>query len=467
MKKFLMKRHSIAVKVSLTIALLLTTTLGLLWVILQSNLENLLNTQIDAFGDSLTRQVANASGEFILAEDMLALNVMVNKLSQDPNIAYAAIYSKDNRLLAPTGSVEPGFYEQQFYTAPIYFKDLVGGSVGKEVIVGKAQVALNKEPISDAVRQSMTLMGLATSLMLVLSLVITIALARNLTRPVLRIKDGTDAITSGKLDYRINEDRKDEIGDLIASFNQMARNLEEKKQVEEAFSRFVSDDVADSILSNLNMPRMPDSYVDASVLFVDIVGFTTMCENRKPQDVGKLLNYYFFYIHQACKLYNGTVDKYTGDGAMVLFGVPQEDLKHSFHAICAAQLFINILHNLNKLREAKNLPVAHFRLGLHSGSMLAGAIGSLERMQYTVIGDTVNVSARLCAESDMNKLLIGDSVMADNLVRKAVIVESPRAMQVKGRTKSLQTYIVSELKGNYQQLIERQTAHILSLKVDA
>ena len=459
-KALLQKRYSIAVKVSLTIALLLSITLGLLWVILQTHLESLLNNQINAFGKSITQQIANASGEMILADDLLSLNVIVNNLVSDPNIAHAAIYGNEDRLLAEsTQQNRPNqIISKHFYTTPIFFE---------EVEIGEARITLDREPISRNVRHTMTLIGFATLLMLMSSCAITIALGKNLTRPVLRLKTGTKAITSGKLDYRINEDRKDEIGDLIRSFNHMAHNLEEKKKVEQAFSRFVSNDVADSILSNLSMPRMPDAYVTASVLFVDIVGFTTMCEKMPPQEVGKLLNNYFFYIHQACKLYNGTVDKYTGDGAMVLFGVPQEDPQHSYHAVCAAQLFIAVLERLNEKRRELNLPTAQFHLGLHSGSMLAGAIGSLERMQYTVIGDAVNVSARLCAESPDNTLIIGDTVMADDAVRRAVITEPAVSMPIRGRQSSIDTYEVKHLRPNHQEFIERQLAHILSLKVDA
>src|SRR5512142_121347 len=116
--------------------------------------------------------------------------------------------------------------------------------------------------------------------------------------------------------------------------------------------------------------------VEATVLFADIAGFTSLSENMHPEEVSALLNEYFSCIAQAAHAFHGHVDKYIGDCAMLLFGVPAEDDDHVFHATACAVVIQRAIHTLNQRREADGLVPVHFRIGINNGVMLAGNMGS-------------------------------------------------------------------------------------------
>src|SRR5690606_36658815 len=126
-----------------------------------------------------------------------------------------------------------------------------------------------------------------------------------------------------------------------------------------------------------------------------IVGFTGMAEGMNPEEVANLLNRYFAQIVIACEMNQGMVDKYIGDCAMLVFGVPQADPEHFFHVITCALAIQRLVTMENEQRETRGQAPVRFRLGLNSGSMLAGNMGAHERMEYTVVGDSVNLASRL------------------------------------------------------------------------
>ena len=121
----------------------------------------------------------------------------------------------------------------------------------------------------------------------------------------------------------------------------MAAGLLQKSQVEEVFSRYVSKNVADKVLANLDEVRLGSQHLEATVLFADIVGFTSIAEGLQPSQVSDLLNEYFSYISVACKLYHGTIDKFIGDCAMLIFGLGDDRL-HRYHAVACALLIPKI-----------------------------------------------------------------------------------------------------------------------------
>jgi len=460
----------IAYKLAATVSLLLAITLGLLWLILDTNLDHLLRKQTDDFGHSMVQRVADSSAELILTDDLLSLSVMLGNLVEDPNILSAAIYDVENKLIAEAGSpITPHLTIAGEFKPNDALKEtgIYSESVTvQDVVAGHARVMLDKTPITQTIRQIIKVISVATIGMVAIGICCALALARHFTHPIRQLTRGAQAISKGHYKYRVETDRHDELGILINNFNEMAKGLHERHQIEQTFSRFMAPHVAKDILSDLDRPRVPSEYVNASILFLDIVSFTALCSSMRPQEVAELLNQYYFYIHQASKLYNGTVDKFIGDGAMIVFGAPQRDEDHRFHAICCAQLFLGLIKEINKQRQQEQLPTIQFRLGLHCGDVLSGVIGSMERMEYTVVGDTVNLAAHLCEEGEAGKLLITDDVYQYANINKRILASDPLHRMIQGKSEPITTYEVIGVRASYQSLIDRQVEQLMSMEMD-
>ena len=454
----------VAQKIALIFVLLTSITLSVLWVSTYFNLSSLLKSQTDSLGNAITTQSAHSAAELLLADDLLSLNVIAAKLAADENVDFALFFNSKGELLAASPNTPENkrklatfknriqHDQSNYYVEPIIFQNL---------IVGYAQVSLNNEAISQTFDNSLYGMTVATFSVLILAIILAIFVGRNITKPLKQLIEATDRIANGDFETRIPGRKKDELGILIDHFNSMASGLKEREQIKSTFSQYVSPNIANNILANLGQARLPSKYVNASVLFVDIAGFTSMCEQMSPMQVEQLLNDYYELILKASRLYDGTVDKYMGDGAMILFGAPENDPDHSFHSVCCALLLLRLVEQLNSERSRYNSPVIQFKLGIHCGEMLAGAIGSKGHLQYTVVGNAVNVASRLCNAASAGELIISDSVHNEvssdsQHSEEKLSLDAPRLLSLKGKSHPVQTFVVKGVSPQYQTLIDKQ-----------
>lgn len=170
----------------------------------------------------------------------------------------------------------------------------------------------------------------------------------------------------------------------------------EKRKMKLLFGRFVSKDVYTQLVNNPEMAKLGGARRDMSVLFSDIRGFTTLTEAGQPEDVVHMLNEYFTRMVEIVFRHQGTVDKFVGDMVMALFGAPLDDPDHADHAVSTALDMIEELHRLNaEWKAAGRLANLDIGIGVNTGPMIAGNIGSNQIMSYTVIGDAVNLGSRL------------------------------------------------------------------------
>jgi len=169
----------------------------------------------------------------------------------------------------------------------------------------------------------------------------------------------------------------------------------EKRKVSRLFGRYVSKDVYAQLMANPEQATLGGSRRDMSVLFSDIRGFTTVTEKGQPEALVHQLNEYFTRMVEVVFRHGGTVDKFVGDMVMALFGAPLEDPHHAEHAVATAVDMIHELGELNRAWAEKGLKQLDIGIGVNSGDMIAGNIGSSSIMSYTVIGDNVNLGSRL------------------------------------------------------------------------
>ena len=264
---------------------------------------------------------------------------------------------------------------------------------------GSAVAALGVDVAADAVGvelRSVLYAGLvALAAALVLAGAIALWLSRRVSGPLYELRRVVTAIGGGDLDARVVIHSRDEFGQVGDAVNQMAAGLRERAALKSAFARYVSQHVMESILDNGEAPVVAGTRKKVTVLFSDIRGFTTLARAMRPEEVVSLLNEYFERMIDVVFRHHGMLDKLLGDGLMAVFGAPLDDAEQEAHAVRAALAMQDELVVLCDKWEAEGRPRIRVGIGIHTGDAIVGNVGSSQRMEYTAIGDTVNVASRL------------------------------------------------------------------------
>ena len=185
----------------------------------------------------------------------------------------------------------------------------------------------------------------------------------------------------------------DELEDLAEGFNRMVDGLQERDKLRATMGKYMTAQVMSHVLAN--EIELGGKALEVTILFCDLRDFTTLSENKTPHDVVALLNEYFTEMVEVIHDQGGVVDKYIGDNIMAVFGAPVSRPDDAIHAVGAAVRMRAALAALNVRFAERGLAQLRFGIGLHTGEVVAGNIGSPQRMEYTVIGDAVNLASRL------------------------------------------------------------------------
>lgn len=251
--------------------------------------------------------------------------------------------------------------------------------------------------------------GVATTV----SLELTLLLTRSVMQPIGDLQRATDQVRDGNLEAAVPVTTADEIGELAASFNDMVGGLRERERIRDAFGTYLDRDVAEHILSDGFAEG--GEVVVVSVLFCDVRDFTAFAESAEAKEVVACLNALFEVVVPVISAQSGHVDKFEGDGLMAVFGAPEAVPDHADRALRAA-LEINRLVN----GEGEG-GVFRVGLGLNTGKVVAGSIGGGGRLNFSVIGDAVNVAARVEAETR----LTGDDLLLTAATRERLAEDYP------------------------------------------
>jgi adenylate cyclase len=457
----------VAWKLGLSISLLITLAMTVLGTTLINSQMEHMRAQADGYGRAIAGQLADTAREPMLADDHFTLKVLVNNLVGNHTLRGAALFSPEGEVLDSAGHI-PGQAKPSKVKAPrrwqadqtpmtTYYTPVDV----REMTAGYAAVTLSARPIEQAQQTVRDTVVTATLIMITFAIIAAFLAGRRLSRPLHHLLQAADAIGSGDLHYRIPERRNDEIGLLIDSYNKMASGLLEKSQVERVLSRFVSPSVARQMMADLQQVKLGGRDVQATVLFADIVGFTELSEQMEPDEVAELLNAYFDAITMAATFYRGTIDKYMGDCAMVVFGVPESDPEHLYHGLCCAIMIQRLVNQLNEERHDRGLPTVRFRIGLNSGHMLAGNLGSRDRMQYTVVGDAVNLASRLSNLAESGQIILPETILQNPNVVSRVRYRRSGHLEVRGKSEPVATYQLDGVHPQSEALMEQRVREVV------
>ena len=230
----------------------------------------------------------------------------------------------------------------------------------------------------------------------------------------------------------------------VAFTIQRGKLIEEMRQnavIRDNLSRIISPHLINDVMSGKIELQKSGRLTNSTVLFADIRGFTHMTEQSTPEDIVKMLNAFFERMVECIFRHEGALDKFVGDEVMAFWGVSLCLEDHSKRAVQCALDMMQALAALNEAREAENLPPLHIGIGIATGPMIAGYMGSTQAMSYTIIGDTVNLGARLCAAAHPGEILINDAAWKN--VKEDVPCLALPPMMVKGKQDSVHIYRVN------------------------
>jgi class 3 adenylate cyclase len=287
--------------------------------------------------------------------------------------------------------------------------------------------------------------GFATLLILWFLL---LRLTKKITEPLATLSSCLGHVKHAEWDLiklpKIKHNPKDEIYQLVSSFQDMIEGMKEKQKMSGLLNKVVSKEIANEILKGEVHLGGEERVV--TMLFTDIRGFTKMTQNMAPHDVIDLLNTCMTKLSKVIEDNKGVIDKYLGDGIMALYGAPISYKDSALCAVISAMEMLRVIHEWNQERKEKGLPLLDIGIGIHTGSVCAGNMGASHRLNYTVIGSHVNMASRLCYASGPGEILISADTYKEPCVELNIEVEDKGFVSFKGFDEKKQVYRVKGLK---------------------
>ncbi|MEM8498407.1 MAG: adenylate/guanylate cyclase domain-containing protein [Pseudomonadota bacterium] len=473
-----MPRIPIALKLALSISVLVILGIALLTVVLLNNQSRLVSAHSYDYSTLITEQLANNAVEPLFTDETYQLQALTKKIAANERILGAGIFDLDGLLVANDGMLpdrdellfdkpyqelqmsvpddrkRPRVETLSIHIEPIRFKGVTAGYA----VASYSQAAL----LRSSQKSLVWVAGISGSLLLAICALIYL-LSRRLTGPLHQLVAASNNIRNGKFSP-ITTQRQDEFGQLINAINEMGTGLNRKNQLEDLMEQMLTKGVASEVIDQLDTIRDGGQQVNATVLFADIVGFTHISEQLSPREVSELLNEYFNHLEACAKAYFGTIDKFIGDCAMVVFGAPKEDPQHEFHAVACAVLMQKLINRLNQKRLDDGEFAVELRIGVNSGQMLAGLLGSNNRLEYTVVGDSVNLASRLSNEARSGQIIIEEGLYERVSQHKTLQVEPQRQIRVRGKAEPITIYNVLDVDQINPFVMENLIQDVLSMQ---
>jgi adenylate cyclase len=268
-----------------------------------------------------------------------------------------------------------------------------------------------------------------------LSFELTLLVAKSVLGPVDDLIEATERVKRGGLDARVPLTSADEVGKLAGSFNEMMQGLAEREALREAFGSYVDPEVAERVLEEGELIEAQER--DVTVMFVDIRDFTSLAERSSPDEIVALLTDFFELVVPLVKRHRGHANKFLGDGVLAVFGAPERVPDHAIRAVQAAADIVEAVED----RLGDDLRIG---VGINSGTVVVGSVGGGGRLEFTVVGDPVNVAARVeTATRDT-----GDAVLLTEATRRLLpdpeAVTDPRGeVPFKGKSEPVPVYSLS------------------------
>jgi adenylate cyclase len=424
----------------------------------------LLNKQKDRLYDQTVRMgtvslnyFANNAKFPLLEEDILRLNTLIKEAARVEGLRYALITDTHDRIKAHTDVNLIGLPFKHFVDNPelirkgdvIYYSYRQAGgehllnlyrSINmKNKNLGQVHVGISLDFIEDLIDQERGSVVLVMLAVILLGLAVAVIYGFRFSRPISRIVKATEEIARGNYQYRVPVKRNDELGNLGMAFNRMGQELWKNSMTQRSFGKYVGTEVLDMILANPETDWLKGTRNNATILFADIRGFTAYASANGPEQVVEALNAYLEIATTTIIKFGGYIDKFIGDAVMGVFGVPVFRQDHVERAVRAALHMQSVL-NAESLKG--NHLLAAVGISIHTGIVVAGNVGSQTKMEYTVIGDSVNLTARLNALAGAGDVVVSKEV--DDVIGASIPTRSLGLQNIKGKAEPVEAFKVTD-----------------------
>ncbi len=391
----------------------------------------------------------------LLNDDILELNTLINNAASVDGHFYAFIvdnkemvkahtdYSKIEKPFEPFTNVDKTYKKGAVsyfdYTIPgkEHILNLSMPIMFNDKKLGEVHVGLSVDFVHEMLISERSFLAVVILVIIVFGMVAAVLFGMRFSRPVSKLVDATAEIAKGNYDHRVNLKRNDELGTLGKAFNEMGDELNRQSLMRETFGKYVGPEVRDLILESPEKGWLKGRKNEVSILFADIRGFTAYSEGKEPEEVVKRLNRFFEITTDIVMKYGGYIDKFMGDSVLAVFGVPVYHKDHEERCLKAA---IDMQREFEKQTKEKGDLLQAVGIGVASGVVVAGNIGSQAKTEYTVIGDCVNVASYI-----NNIAAAGEIIVANGMGKKyshLVYVEPLEPRKVKGKEELVEVFRV-------------------------
>jgi class 3 adenylate cyclase len=451
--------RSLQVKFSALLVAMLVVACVSLALVATEHERRALESEVEKRAAALASALAGAAKEPLLAirqegfDDELTLDRLVEEAGAGHGVVGARLLGRDGVPLATLPPIQ-GAAPVSLTTndGELATRTVREGSrllvatpvVYSGVRIGEAQVELDLDllvkPVVERTTRQLSFIAITLVLFGVVAGVIFVAL---LVGPLRRLRRGVERLRDGDLSVRVPPTSHDEVGELTRAFNEMGDSLEQKQRVQNAFGRYVNDYVLNQLLEGPEEDALSGMEREVSILFCDIRGFTHLSEGMKARDVVALLHEIFQLVSDCILENGGTIDKFIGDSVMAYFGAPMQQSDHATRAVRASVDILAAMTTRNAAVGEGDRPAdlrVELGIGIHSGMVVVGNIGSDRRTDYTAVGDAVNVAHRLEKLARPGEILVSEAIQREVRTSQRLRFEGER--QLSGREEPVHVYSV-------------------------
>ncbi|MFZ4621857.1 MAG: adenylate/guanylate cyclase domain-containing protein [Bacteroidota bacterium] len=365
--------------------------------------------------------VADSSGRIVAA-------LSVNRLFEmDSSMAVRAVLATKKEQITFVESSK-----QSIAVVPIR-------TVPSTTLIGTLTIVFSIEGMYNVIYSLQTiLISISVGVFIFLSVGIVLLARTLIVKPIHQFFPTLERIERGDFSLPVPVHNEDEINQLAMHVNKMAVGLKEREFVRDTFSRYVPKEVVDLIIERKIRPKLEGELREMTIFFSDIRGFTRMTEQMGAEQIVQLLNRYFSAMTDVAIAHGGMIDKFSGDEIMILFGAPFPTDEDPLRAVRMGIAMQNRLQQLNEEFSLEGLQRISIGIGIATGKVILGNVGSEKRLNYSVIGDTVNVASRLVSKSAANEILIESNTF--RLVQSEFQCRDLGEIQVKGKEQTIGVY---------------------------
>jgi len=389
----------------------------------------------------------------LLNDDILELNTLINNAASVDGHFYAFIvdnnrvikahtdHAKLDKPLQPFPNVETTYKKGAVsyfdYTIPgkAHVLNLSMPIMFNETKLGEVHVGLSVDFVNQLFVNERAFLAAVILVIILFGMFAAVVFGMRFSRPVSTLVEATSEIARGNYDHKVDLKRNDELGALGEAFNRMGGELYRQSLMKETFGKYVGSEVLDMIMKSPEKGWLRGRRNEVSVLFADIRGFTGYSEGKEPEEVVEKLNEFFEIVTETVMRHGGYVDKFMGDSVLAVFGVP---VYHKDHAERCLRAAVDMQQQFAISSADENCLLHSVGVGVASGVVVAGNIGSQVKTEYTVIGDCVNVASYLNNIAGAGEIIIANGMGRD--YRHLIDVEELEPQKIKGKEERVAIY---------------------------